>query len=276
MDGKITIRDIDYAYTDTGGDGHPVLFLHGWPDDRTIWRHQLAALSSSGFRAVALDWPAHGESTVPAHVRRLAAPELCRDLPMICQGLGLDRPHLVAHDYGATIAWEAAALHPECFRSFAAVSVGHSMALLRDIALHPYRYGWLVLHGLPRTSRAWYLSGDARRFHKAFADHPDADRILQRLTKGNDLFWTVWERANPAPAVLARHLFGELRGKRVQVPTLAIYGEDDPYMTPAQMIRSSRYVSAEWRHETLKGGHWLPLETPQAINDLLIPWMRSA
>lgn len=275
MDGKITIRDIDYAYTDTGGDGHPVLFLHGWPDDRTLWRNQLAALPESGFRAVAIDWPAHGETTLPTCVGRLAAPELCRDLLMICEALSLDRPTLVAHDYGATIAWEAVALHPECFRSFAAVSVGHSMSLMRDIALHPLRYSWLVLHGMPRASRAWYLSRDARRFRRAFADHPDAEVILHRLTNGNDLFWTVWERANPAPAVLARHLFGTLREMRVPVPTLAVYGENDPYMTPAQMIRSHRYVIGEWRHETLKGGHWLPLETPQAINALLVEWMRS-
>lgn len=194
---------------------------------------------------------------------------------MICEALRLDRPHLVAHDYGATIAWEAAALYPECFRSFAAVSVGHSMALLRDIVFHPLRYSWLVLHGMPRVSRAWYLSRDARRFRRAFADHPDAERILQKLTNGNYLFWTVWERANPAPAVLARHLFGKLRNRQVQVPTLGVYGENDPYMTPAQMIRSRRYVVGEWRHETLKGGHWLPLETPQAVNDLLVEWMRS-
>lgn len=275
MDGEITIRDIDYAYSDTGSDGDPVLFLHGWPDDRTIWRNQLAALSASRFRAVALDWPAHGESSVPTHVRRLAAPELCSDLPMICEALSLDRPHLVAHDYGATIAWEAVALHPERFRSFAAVSVGHSMALMRDIALHPLRYSWLVLHGMPRASRAWYLSGDARRFRRAFADHPDAERILQRLINGNDLFWTVWERANPAPAVLARHLFGKLRQKLVSIPTLAIYGEADPYMTPTQMSRSRRYVTGAWRHEILKGGYWLPLETPQSINELLVEWMRS-
>lgn len=186
MEGRVDLRGIRYAYTDTGGDGEPVLLLHGWPDDRTLWRHQLGPLADAGHRGLALDWPAHGESAPPPDLRRHAVPELGLDLLAALDALDLGRPHLVAHDYGATVAWEAAALHPDRFASLVVISVGHSLEVARDAALHPRRYAWLMLHGLPRASRAWYLASDARRFHRAFADHPHAERVLARLRGGGD------------------------------------------------------------------------------------------
>ena len=37
---KVHVRGIDYAITDSAGLGVPVMLVHGWPDDRTIWRHK--------------------------------------------------------------------------------------------------------------------------------------------------------------------------------------------------------------------------------------------
>ena len=39
---RLQVRGVDYAITDTGTPGPAVLLLHGWPDDKTIWRYQLA------------------------------------------------------------------------------------------------------------------------------------------------------------------------------------------------------------------------------------------
>jgi pimeloyl-ACP methyl ester carboxylesterase len=46
-------------------------------------------------------------------------------------------------------------------------------------------------------------------------------------------------------------------------------------MTPGQMIRSCHHVTGPWQHKTLEGGHWLPLETPQAVNETVLAWLRS-
>ncbi|HYL22339.1 MAG TPA: thioesterase family protein, partial [Gemmatimonadales bacterium] len=41
---RVPVGDVELA-VDVRGDGLPVLFVHGFPFDRTVWRHQLAALT---------------------------------------------------------------------------------------------------------------------------------------------------------------------------------------------------------------------------------------
>lgn len=259
-----------YLVRDTGGDGPAILLLHGWPDDSTLWRHQQPALAAAGYRAVAVDWPFHGGSSTPARVSRCAAPRLARDTVDLLDALGIASAHLVAHDYGATVSWETVAAHPDRFRTFTAISVGHSMEVLRDVlSTSLLRYHWLLLHGVP-ASVPWYLADDARRFRARFASHPDADAVLHRLRTFDRTFFTVWERANPAPAVVARHL---RRRARVAVPTLGLYSRDDEWMTEGQMVRSAGRVAAPWRYQALDGGHWVPLQHPGAVTGAILDFI---
>lgn len=274
---RINVRGVDYAITDTGTIGSPVLLLHGWPDDRTIWRYQLPYLSSLGFEAIAVDWIGHGESSVPTDVRRYHVSELGADTIALLDELQIDRAHLVAHDYGATVSWETVANYPTRFSSYCAVSVGHAVEILQDIAMgHLMHYLWLILHGMDRISRYWYLSNGARRFRHKFASHPDAERILAKLTDGSDSgFWTIWERANPSYDVIYRHFWMGQRQQRLMVPTMGLYGHDDAWMTEGQLSRCHRYVDAVWRYESINGGHWVQLERPEAVNLVLGSWLLS-
>src|SRR3954471_3239568 len=53
------------VWVDGPEDGRPVLFMHGWPDTHELWRHQVAALSDAGFRAIAPDLRGFGASDKP-------------------------------------------------------------------------------------------------------------------------------------------------------------------------------------------------------------------
>ncbi|MGL5909301.1 MAG: hypothetical protein ACRCZP_04810, partial [Phycicoccus sp.] len=183
--------------------------------------------------------------------------------------------HLVAHDYGATVSWEAVPRHHERFESFTAISVGHASQIATDILRgHVWQYHWLVLHGM-RHMRRHYLADGARRFHRAFASHPDADGILTRLVAEPDPFsFIVWERANPASAVLAR-LARPSTPRRIAVPTMAVYSREDEWMTEGQLARSRRFVDGPWRYHSIPGGHWVPLQHPDTVTSLLTDWLRD-
>ena len=240
----LQVRGQDYAVSDSGGSGPAVVLLHGWPDNRSVWRHQCAYLAAAGYRVVSVDWLGHGESAKPQDIARYHVRELGLDLLAIIETLGLGRVHLVAHDYGATVAWETVADDPDPFLSFAVISVGHSVAILREIVTgHLLTYAWLLLHGLPRISRRWYLADDAKRFKTKFASHPDADLILAKLRETEDpLFWTIWERANPAWDVIVRQLVKGKSRKRLTVPTLGLFSRSDEWLSegPASVQRSLR------------------------------------
>ena len=91
----IHVRGVDYALTDTQTPGPPVLLLHGWPDNRTIWRHQLEYLSSLGFRAIAVDWIGHGDSSIPTDVGRYHVNKLGADTIALLDALQIDQVHLI-------------------------------------------------------------------------------------------------------------------------------------------------------------------------------------
>ena len=267
------VRGQTYAVTDMGGDGPPVLLMHGWPDERSIYRHQLPVLREAGYRAISVDWIGHGESSIPKARNRYRIPELSRDLVALLDSLDIDRCHLVAHDYGATVCWEFAADNSHRLITFSALSVGPSIEILVDIFKGSlFWYHWLLLHAFDRLSRWVYLRNGGKRFQGRFGKHPDRDLILARLKGGGDqTFWTIWEAANPSHSVLFRW-FRSGRKKRITAPTLALYSDDDVWMTIGQISRGYRHVSGKWRFETLDCGHSLQLERPEDVNRVLLDW----
>src|SRR4051812_9946310 len=84
-----------------GGDGEPVVLLHGWPDDHDLWRFQVPALVDAGYRVIAPDLRGFGESDKPEGVEAYAVPHHLADLEALAQQLGLEQFRLVGHDWGA-------------------------------------------------------------------------------------------------------------------------------------------------------------------------------
>jgi 3-oxoadipate enol-lactonase len=70
---SIRVGDIELAYTDTGL-GQPVVLLHGYPFNRSLWNEQVSALSNS-YRVITPDLRGLGESDAtqgPATMNRMA------------------------------------------------------------------------------------------------------------------------------------------------------------------------------------------------------------
>jgi pimeloyl-ACP methyl ester carboxylesterase len=105
------------------GNGPPVLLCHGFPESWYSWRHQLAALAAAGFHAVAPDMRGYGKSDQPEAIDQYTIFHLVGDLVGLLDALEVKTAVIVGHDWGATIAWQAARLRPDRFRAVAALSV---------------------------------------------------------------------------------------------------------------------------------------------------------
>jgi pimeloyl-ACP methyl ester carboxylesterase len=101
-------------YLAAGPENGPlIIFLHGWPELSISWRHQLPALASLGFRAIAPDMRGYGRSGVYSRHEDYAQEHIVRDMIELLQSLGREKAVWVGHDWGSPVAWNVASHHPE-------------------------------------------------------------------------------------------------------------------------------------------------------------------
>ena len=121
---QVEANGIWYSLIDEG-EGPAVLLLHGFPDTSSLWRYQIPALVDAGFRAVAPDLRGRGQTQAPARVEDHALTGMMPDLTALLDTQGIERAHVVGHDFGAGLAWLVATLHPQRVDRLVAISVGH-------------------------------------------------------------------------------------------------------------------------------------------------------
>src|SRR5690349_755831 len=175
----IQCGDVILHVRDTGS-GTPVVLLHGWPDTGDLWRHQVPALTADGFRVIAPDLRGFGRSSKPTDLAAYAPPALVGDVLGILDALGVDRAHLVGHDWGAAVAWVTAATAPARVTSLTALSVGHPAAFAAAGWRQRQLSWYMLLFQFPAVAERW-LSADDFRNLREWSRHPQADEVAARL-----------------------------------------------------------------------------------------------
>jgi len=105
------------------GTGPVILFLHGFPELWYSWRHQLLYLSSLGYRCIAPDLRGFGDTDAPPSAASYTAFHIIGDLVGLLDHLGIDQVFLVAHDWGATMAWYFCLFRPDRIKALVNMSV---------------------------------------------------------------------------------------------------------------------------------------------------------
>ncbi|GAB1339600.1 alpha/beta hydrolase [Streptomyces sp. E-15] len=101
--GRLTTSDgVDLVYQDSGGEGFPLVMLHGWGQTQEMFRHQVEGLSPAR-RVVTVDFRGHGLSGKPHHGYRIA--RLAADVLTLVDHLGLDRFDALGWSMGASVWW---------------------------------------------------------------------------------------------------------------------------------------------------------------------------
>ena len=122
---EIDVRGVKIHIVEAG-EGPMVLFIHGFPESWYSWRHQLAAVSSAGYRAVAIDVRGYGDSYAPDAIDEYRLVHLAGDCVGVVQTLGEQSSLIVGHDWGSPIAATAACFRPDIFQGVALISVPYT------------------------------------------------------------------------------------------------------------------------------------------------------
>jgi pimeloyl-ACP methyl ester carboxylesterase len=258
---------IEYEVT---GQGRPVVLLHGFPDSGRLWRNQVPVLADAGFQVIVPDLRGYGRSDKPEGVEAYSLMTLAGDVLAVLGDVGVDRAHVVGHDWGAALAWGMASLAPNAVDHLVVLSVGHPTTFRRTPRQREKSW-YMLLFQFPGVAERWLSEDDWANFRN-WAGHPDTDAVIADLEKAGSLTPGLnWYRANvppeswvqPPPAL-----------PPVQAPTMGIWSTGDIALTEVQMTDSAQHVAGPWRYERLDGpGHWMQLEAPEQVNALLLGFL---
>ncbi len=255
---------IEYEVT---GEGRPVVLIHGFPDSGRLWHQQTRALADAGFKVIVPDMRGYGASDKPDGVEAYNILYLVADIGAVLDHAGVDRAHIVGHDWGAAVAWVLGAVAPERVDHLVALSVGHPSSF-RSGGFEQNEKSWyMLLFQFEGVAERW-LSDDKWANFRAWGHHPDVDEVIADLEATGSLTPGLnWYRANIPPE---SYVDPPLALPSVQAPTMGVWSSGDFALTEGQMTRSAEHVSGPWRYERLEGpGHWMQLEAPDEVNRLL-------
>lgn len=254
-------------YTITGKPQGPTLvFIHGWPDDASLWRRQVAALQDE-YRCVCLTLPNFGAERVKSG--GFDFPSLTG---MLAATLDEVQPGgapvtLVTHDWGAYLGYLLDQSRPGRVDRMIALDIGGHVAPSGREALMIVGYQWaLVLFWLiggvsaaPGNRLTRWLAGRLR------APARQAGKARSRM---NYLYAQIW-RGMLLPW-RRRHL---LRRYRPNCPVLFLWGESKPVMFHSRYWLETVERTGGHHAGIAGAGHWFMESHPDVVNRAIRDWM---
>ncbi len=278
---KIQANGLTFA-VDEAGEGRDVaLCLHGFPESRFSWRHQLPSLAAAGWHAVAPDLRGYGESDRPRQCGDYRMNHLVADVAGVFDVLSARRRLLIAHDWGALIAWTFAVQRVRPLDGLVIMNVPHP-AVMRRVLRTSWRQcarSWYIaffqVPWLPETvltaGRAWMLGSLLRRTAvdpRTFPDDVLAHYRRHALGPGAMTAMINYYRAN------LRRL-GSMRSPVpvIETPTLMLWGEKDVALGLELTEGYEPYVRDLTLERLPNVSHWIQQEAPDLVNARLLNWL---
>lgn len=273
-------------------DGHPVVLLHGWPDDVRTWDRILPALHRARFKTIVPYLRGFGATRFrfAETTRSGQLSALGQDLLDLADGLGLEHFAVVGHDWGARAAYIASCLAPRRVTRCVAISVGwgtndpnqklslrqtqnywyhwymaldRGAKLVRNDRLNFTRYIWTI------WNPNWPISEEEFGETAASFENPDWAEITLHSYR---VRWLLAPR-DPAYDVVEAAL---ATSPIIAVPTLVIHGGGDPCNDPSSSEGKEDFFAGQYQRIVLdRVGHFPQREAPEAVSQATIRFLTS-
>ena len=247
-----------------------VVFVHGNPGSSEDWLDLMGRVG--GFtRAVAPDMPGFGKADRP-RTFEYTVPGYAAHLDGVLRELGVDRAHLVLHDFGGPWGLEWASRHPKAVASITLVNVG----IMIGYRWHKYARVWRT----PVLGELFQLTGTRGMLHKVLnAENPKpfppafVNRMLDDMDWGTKRAVLRLYRATGDIDGLSKELAERLTP--LQLPALVLWGTGDTYV-PSRFAEAQRAYFVDTQVHLLDGcGHWPFIDDPERCASLIVPFLQK-
>lgn len=256
MDKDITIRGLQFHYTDSEEGERIIILMHGWGCDHTTLASVERVALQAGYRVVNVDFPGFGRSQEPDDV--WGVDDYTRLMEEFISTLGIKHPTLLGHSFGGRVGILYASRHDDV----------KSMILVDAAGIKPrrsLRYYWKV-YTFKAVKRLMYLAYgreeaekrlDARRAKAGSSDYASASPMMRRI--------------------LSRVVNEDLTDRLalIKAPTLLIWGENDTATPIADARKMESLIPGAGLVSFPGCGHYSFLDNPGQFAAVLRSFLDS-
>ena len=269
-----------------GGEGPPVLLLHGYPQTHAMW-HLVAPLLAGAFTFVATDLRGYGDSSKPEGGKDHAGYSkraMALDQVEVMRELGFDSFAVAGHDRGGRVAHRMALDHPERVTKLAVLDIvpTYHIFATADKNLATAYYHWFFLiqpYDLPEhligADPDYYLGkklGGWGPGVEIFA--PEAYAEYQRCFRDPKTIHASCEDYRAAATIDLTHDEAD-RDRKAEHPLLALWGENGVVERLYGPLDVWRRYASDVRGRALPAGHFLVEESPEETAKELIAFLEA-
>ena len=256
-----------------GGDGPPLLLLHGYPQTHAMW-HKIGPRLAEDFTVVATDLRGYGDSSKPdggdkhgGYSKRAMA----KDQVKVMERLGFESLYVVGHDRGGRVAHRMALDHPGRVEKLAVLDIAptHTMYTTTDMEFAQAYYHWFFLiqpYDLPETligaNPEYYFRkklGQWGKDESAFSSEAVSE-YLRCFTP--EMIHASCEDYRASASIDLEHDEEDL-GRKLSCPLLVLWGEKGFVGKKYDVLATWREKAEDVRGFSLPCGHFLPEEAPE-------------
>lgn len=283
---RIATNGIELELADDG-EGEPVVLLHGFPELAYSWRHQIPALNQAGYRTLAPNLRGYAGSSAPPDPEQYDQLTLAGDVVGLLDALGLETAVVVGHDWGATLAWTCAVMHPDRFPAVAALSVPFIPRMpVRPTEVFPdgFYIKWFQTPGDAEPT----LEADVRRtiassrsFTPDWFSEPEPPTPRHMTDEDLAVYVEAFERTGFTGGLnwyramdRTWELSEPFADRKVEQPALYLVGGRDPVREFAPASLMDGWVTDLRSEVVVEGaGHWVNQQAPDEVNRALLDFL---
>lgn len=261
-------------------DGRPVVLLHGFPQDSTSWDRVVPYLHEAGCRTFRPDQRGYSPGACPERVEAYEMSHLVGDVVALLDAAGVDRVHLVGHDWGGGVAWAVAGALPDRVATLTVLSTPHTAAFAWafEHTRQAFMSWYMGMFQLPAIPELFLTARFRQTFTSSGMSPEDADRYARRFSTRASLRGPVnWYRASGLVQGFVEALKSAVtRGPRppsaapIIVPTTYVWGSRDVALGREAAERTHRHVKGPYEFVELDASHWLPEERPEDVAQAIL------
>lgn len=258
-----------------GGNGPPLLLLHGWPQSLLEWQ-RVAPLLAKDFTVIATDLRGYGASGKPADGDKhsgYSKRAMAADQVEVMRQLGFERFAVVGHDRGGRVAHRMALDFPDRLSCLAVIDIVPTLTVYSNVSKEfatSYFHWFFLIQPAPIPETL--LAGQGEFFLRSLFRGLDKEAVpddvfadYARCFNDAATIHAMCEDYRAAAGIDLEHDRSDLE-KKIDCPLLVLWGEQGAMHRLFDVLATWRERGTKVRGKSLPGGHWLPEQVPALVH----------